>query len=327
MTVATGRPVRPLAELLAELTDREPLLATDSKSGTTLWRVRYRDKPHVFKELSWAGDWIARATGDTRCRPLLMWRAGLFDRLPECIDPAVVAVGHDRATGVTGLLLRDVGPYLVPPGDAPIPADQHLRFLDHMAGLHAACWDWPDPDELTPYEVRYTALSPATGERYEALGGVPALLRPAWASMVAAQPVAGRLAARLAADPTPLVDRLRTTPQSLVHGDWKAGNLGSLPDGRTVLLDWQWPGRAAPLTDLAWYLAINAARLPMSREDTVTAYRESLRGCGVDTAGWWDRQLGLTLLGAFVQLGWEKTGDELAWWANAALAGERELTG
>ena len=325
-TVATGRPVLRLVELLAALTDREPLVASDSKSGTTLQRVRLGGVPHVLKLLSWSTDWIARATGDTRCRPLLVWRSGLLDRLPDCLDHAVVAVGHDAATGVTGLLLRDVGAHLVPAGDAPLPAAQHLRFLDHMARLHAALWDWPDPEELTPYEVRYTALSPATGEREGAGGGVPAVLGPAWAAMVAAQPVAGRLAARLAADPAPLVAALRTTPQCLVHGDWKAGNLGTRPDGRTVLLDWQWPGRAAPLTELAWYLAVNAARLPLSKEDTVAAYREALERCGVDTAGWWDRQLRLALLGGFVQLGWDKTGDELAWWAAAALAGERELS-
>ena len=143
--------------------------------------------------------------------------------------------------------------------------------------------------------------------------------------MVAAAPAAGRLATALAADPAPLVAALRSTPQCFVHGDWKAGNLGTLADGRTVLLDWQWPGRAAPLTDLCWYLAVNAARLPLSRADTIAAYREALERSGVDTGGWWDRQLRLCLLGAFVQLGWDKSGAELAWWAEAALAGRREL--
>ena len=56
----------------------------------------------------------------------------------------------------------------------------------------------------------------------------------------------------------------------------------------------------------------------------MAAYRAALERSGVDTAGWWERQLRLALLGGFVQLGWDKTGDELAWWADAALAGERD---
>ena len=35
-------------------------------------------------------------------------------------------------------------------------------------------------------------------------------------------------------------------PQTFVHGDWKMGNLGRRPDGRTILLDWAFPGRAPP---------------------------------------------------------------------------------
>jgi hypothetical protein len=328
MTGVLDRAVPTVAELLAGVDRREPLSTADSKSGTALERVWIGGEPHVLKHLSWAGDWIARATEDRECRPLRVWRSGLLDRLPDCLDPAVVAVGHDPDTGATALLMRDVAAHLVPPGDAPLPVPQHLRFCAHMARLHATLWEWPDPPgpgELTPYRVRFSALSPATGARERAGGGVPAVLEPAWAAMVAAVPTAGRLALALAADPAPLVTALRGTPQSFVHGDWKAGNLGTLPDGRTVLLDWQWPGRAAPLTDLCWYLAVNAARLPVSREETVAAYRAALERCGVDTTGWWDRQLRLALLGAFVQLGWDKSGDELAWWAEAALAGGREL--
>lgn len=46
------------------------------------------------------------------------------------------------------------------------------------------------------------------------------------------------------------------TPATLVHGDWKAGNLGEHPDGRTILLDWGWPGRATPLALLGGFLQL-----------------------------------------------------------------------
>ena len=63
-------------------------------------------------------------------------------------------------------------------------------------------------------------------------------------------------------DPDALSDALRSHPATFVAGDWKLGNLGRRPDGRTVLLDWAYPGEAPPCWDLTWYLALNRARLP-----------------------------------------------------------------
>ncbi len=112
-------------------------------------------------------------------------------------------------------------------------------------------------------------------------------------------------------------------------GDWKFGNLGSWPDGRTVLLDWAWPGQAGPCVDLAWYLAVNCDRLPESKEDTIEVYRSALAARAIATAPWWERALELALLGAFVQLGWSKAGDqaELTWWLDRVLATARSLPG
>ena len=60
---------------------------------------------------------------------------------------------------------------------------------------------------------------------------------------------------------------LEATPQTFVHSNWKLDNLGTDDAGRTVLLDWEQPGRGAALSDLAWYLAINCRRLPQQKED------------------------------------------------------------
>ena len=61
-----------------------------------------------------------------------------------------------------------------------------------------------------------------------------------------------------------------------------------------------------------------ANRLPEPKEDAIEAFRSSLEARGVSTAGWWQRQLELALVGAFVQLGWSKTHDpvELGWWTS-----------
>ncbi|MGH9242904.1 MAG: hypothetical protein ACRD29_01000 [Acidimicrobiales bacterium] len=80
--------------------------------------------------------------------------------------------------------------------------------------------------------------------------------------------------------------------------------------------------------ELGWYLALNAARLPHSKEDAIDAYRHSLDRHGVATAGWWDLQLDLCLLGAVVLFGWEKalgTKAELGWWLDRARDGAARL--
>jgi hypothetical protein len=116
-----------------------------------------------------------------------------------------------------------------------------------------------------------------------------------------------------------------------VHGNWKFDNLGSHPDGRTILLDWgENTGRAPGLFDLAWYLAINCRRLPESKEDAIEHYRAALSALGIATADWWDRQVSLALIGAFLQLGWEKAlgpyDDELRWWDESIQRGATALS-
>jgi thiamine kinase-like enzyme len=150
---------------------------------------------------------------------------------------------------------------------------------------------------------------------------VPTLFPGGWAALRDLDPTAAEFGLALSADPTPLARAMADGPHTLVHGDWKFGNLGTLHDGRTVLLDWAWPGEASPCVDLAWYLGVNCDRLPESKEDTIDAYRTALERRGITTAPWWDRHLELALLGNFLQLAWSKTGNptELAWWTDRVL--------
>jgi hypothetical protein len=78
--------------------------------------------------------------------------------------------------------------------------------------------------------------------------------------------------------------------------------------------------------ELGWYLALNRSRLPAghTKERVIDDLEAALTGAGVETAAWWDRQVGLCLLGTLVQFGWEKAlgdDDELGWWCDAARAG------
>src|SRR5439155_18151375 len=145
------------------------------------------------------------------------------------------------------------------------------------------------------------------------------MLVEGWAAFAREAPKAAEVVLPLLYDPWPLVDALAATPATFVHGDWKLGNLGSRPDGRTILLDFAVPGQGPACSDLAWYLAVNCDRLPHAKEDAIAAYRAALERRGVDTAGWWEAQLGLSLIGATVHMAWCKTGPELAWWQDRVV--------
>src|SRR5580692_2096574 len=320
-----------VTELIAGATSRTSLTEGAGKSGARLERVVIGGQPYVLKHLDLAQDWTMRASGCLRGAPLLAWEQGLLARLPDCFNQPIVGVcrvgGEGRApAGGCAVLMRDVSPWLVPVSDEPISLDQHLRFLRHMAALHAAFWACGGECEVVPVMHRYLELSPWLADAEAAAGFthlVPRLVGEGWPRLAEIAPAAAAVAIPLARDPGPLVAALAGTPQTFVHGNWKLDNLGTDDAERTVLLDWEQPGRGAPLSDLAWYLAINCRRLPQSKEASITAYREALQACGIDTEPWWDRQLALCLLGALVQFGWEKAfggyDEELAWWETKSV--------
>jgi Phosphotransferase enzyme family len=313
-----------LAELLGAATAREPLDDAPGKSGARLERLIIGGEPYVLKHMDLAADWTMRTTGCLRGAPLEVWERGLLSRLPGCFNQPIVAAGAEP--GGCALLMRDVGRWLVPVSDEPIPLGQHLRFLDHMAALHAAFWGCGAEVDVVPAMHRYLELSPWMAEAEAATGSphlVPRLVGQGWPLLAEVAPAAAAVVLPLAHDPGPLVEALDATPQTFVHSNFKLDNLGTDDAGRTVILDWEQPGLGAPLSDLAWYLAINCRRLPQGKEDAIEAYRGALERLGVGTEPWWNRQLALCLLGALVQFGWEKAlggyDEELRWWENQAV--------
>jgi hypothetical protein len=322
-------------ELLAGASERGPWdKNADSLSGSAFEYAVIDGERYVVKHIGHDIDWLMRALGDgvDGAPPwaMVMWRTGLLDALPACIDHATVGMAWDPATARLAVLMRDESSAFLPAGTGRIPLDQHHRLLDHMARMHARFWDFDDRYGLLGMAARYSVLIPAMSAREAAAGHddpVPRAVPGGWQALRDAAPDAYEVALALATDPVPLVDALAGTPHTLIHGDWKAGNLGSHPDGRTVLVDWGWPGRAGPCVDLAWYLAVNCDRLPESKEDTAASLRGRLESHGIRTTGWWNRQLDLALVGGFLQLGWSKTGDpaELGWWTDRIVPVARDL--
>lgn len=314
-----------LEELLAGATLREPMgKPGDSLSGSRFERVVIDGERYVLKHLHVDDDWIMRVTGDLCCVPVRVWASGLLEPVRHIIDDAVVgcATGLGRNGWGAAVLMRDVGPWLVPEGGNLVEWGRQRRFLEHMAEMHATYWGFVDRVGLLPMGNRYGVLTPLTTRSERSLRAeidpVPAAIADGWSRFALEAPRAAPIVLPLLADPWPLAGALERLPQTLVHSDWKLGNLGTHPDGRTILIDWAWPGRAPCCVDLSWYLGVNCDRLPVAKEEAIEVYREALEGRGVRTSPWWEAALSLALLGTLVQLGWSKSGEELAWWDERA---------
>jgi hypothetical protein len=333
-TTAHRRVARSLTDLLGREVGGELLTGGDGKTGARLERVTVDGRRYVLKYLHLEDDWVMRATGDLEVRAVTVWRDGWLDRLPPAIDHAVVGAARDDRPDRQGavLVMHDVDEHLVPEGDHELPLERHHAFIRHMAGMHVAFWGHPPTGGLLPLSTRLVFFGPRLGSTERARGGtdpVPTQLVPeGWSRLADRAPRASAVLSTLLEDPTPLLAGLTATPQTFVHGDWKAGNLGARPDGRTILLDWAIPGIAPGAIDLAWYVCLNRARLPETKEAAFEVYREALERHGIDTSQWWDQQLTLCLLAIMLMFGWEKAlgdGDELSWWEDRVLAGDRWL--
>lgn len=131
-TAATAR------ELIAQAAAREFVRPQDARAGAVFERITVRSQSYFVKRLSAASDWVMRVTGDHVHRPYLVWRSGIMAQAPACIDHTVVAMDVTGGPGddaVLTIVMRDVGGFLIPAGDAVVPAAQHARLIAHMAAL------------------------------------------------------------------------------------------------------------------------------------------------------------------------------------------------
>jgi len=317
---AVGRPV---SELLTRASTRQRIYPGDARGGSVFERVSIGRRSYFLKRCSRSGDWIMRVSGDRVHRPYVAWRAGVMDQVPACIDHTVVAMevsGEGEAAELL-MLMDDVAPYVIAEGDAVIEAGVHQGFIEHMAQLAASFWGWTDPDGLlTSMPERVRMFAPDTIAPEVRSGDVPPALAAAdagWRRLPDRSPLLASAARTTHDNPALLTGPLGETPVTFVHGDWKMGNLGAHPDGRTILLDWSLPGVGPACWDLCWYLALNRARLPEPKEAVIERYRRALEHAGITTGRWFQAQLDLCLVGVMACFAWEKAlgeEDELRWW-------------
>ncbi|MFP5326590.1 MAG: phosphotransferase family protein, partial [Acidimicrobiia bacterium] len=329
MVTAALHDVSPSVDaLLNGASHREPFRNPDGRSSSQFERVWIDRAPHIVKYVHPDLDFTMRVSGDLSCRTVRAWASGLLDAASNVVDHTIVgaALGHGRNGWGAAILMRDASADLLPGDGSVIPVEQHARFLDHLAALCAATWGWRDEGiGLLPYAARWAWFGHAALEGERALGWperVPRVAFDGWERFAARAPRdLAEVVEALRHDAAPLASAVRTTPSCLLHGDVKASNAGIARDGRTVLIDWAYVGEGPACHELAWHLALDRARLPVSKEATIESFRAALERRGIVTAPWWPAQLELCLLGALVQFGWEKAlgdDDELGWWCDAA---------
>lgn len=312
------------ARLTDQIVARSPL-GSKGASGNTLERVTLDDgRKLVFKRVSPEWDWISRATND-RGRALWMWTSGLFERFPPAIDHVTVGVEGDGSAW--SVFMRDVSDALVP-DDRRLDRASVQRVLAAMADLHLTFWGESFP-ELCGLEDRYLLLSPQTARR-EQDNWVGQTISRCWEtfSELVPQDVASAILT-IADRPALLAEQLRRCEQTLIHGDLRLGNLG-LTDDRVVVIDWgERTGTAPPTVELAWFLAFDARRIDVSRDDVIADFRALYGDRFEETA------LQLALIGGMVQAGCHFVLDlvlvggdderasatsELAWWTTKVAA-------
>jgi hypothetical protein len=276
-------------------------------SGADLIRLRTADgRGLVAKRLSDGGDWLGRATSRLNdagprltprsggVRSADLWRAGVFDRITGFDTAIERAVELD---GVWWLVMRDVAHALL--GDERrLTRQESRRILAAAAAMHAEFLG-EAPASLATLEARLGASSPALAEA-ERTGHdlVPKQLPAAWDAFeqAFARDVAGPIRA-LAANPAPLVGRMRRSAWTLLHGDLRDDNLGL--EGDTIyLLDWDLASCGPPAVDFAWYLMHDAWRIDASHDEVVADFLEA-EGEAVDAD-----DLALGLVAGLVMYGW-----------------------
>lgn len=114
------------------------------------------------------------------------------------------------------------------------------------------------------------------------------------------------------------------------------------PEPRTIIIDWQDATFGSPLLDIAYFLAINCSRLPVSKEEAIQMYRDSLASFGYSyQPAAWARDLEVGLLaGGGMRLVWQKAlgtqsddpvvrareMEEVRWWCEQIIRGSRWLS-
>ncbi|GEM_PF-587399 len=265
--------------------------------------------PLIFKRLKPDESWLMRASGDTRCREVQLWRHGLLADAPPALCVPVLVAAYDEETNTGALLLADVRRWLGRLEDcyAPVAPQQQAQYLDHLARLHARYWEDTRLKDarfaLASVEQALLMLAPAAIEAQLAAGDTHPYLpvsRAGWeAFFTYGPPDALARVQRVFTTPAAYLASAAEAPVTLLHGDAWPANMGLLPGargprgrragGRTILIDWALATAGPASFDPFWLLF---AWKQVDTRLALLAYRQRLarhlarRGISLGAAEW-----------------------------------------
>ena len=313
------------SELLNDVVERVDLSGHAGKSGAGLQRVRLADgRAYVVKRVTAASDLTLALTGGGVGREYLLWRSGVFDRLPPGVGHALVDAWVEDDTTV--IVMRDLGAAVVTWADR-LSRRRADWVMERIGALHRQFLGDP-PEGLAPLDLGLSIFSPRRIRGLAASGNeLMELALRGWEIFDRLVPadVAGPVLALLD-DVSPLATALEQGPLTLTHGDLATVNMAFEGD-ELVLIDWAVPTAAPGSLDVARFIVGCSSVVEASREDLLAAY-ERAAGPAYD-----ERSMRLSLLSGLVWLGWNKALDvaenpdpairereqaDLDWWVHEA---------
>ncbi|MDQ2741764.1 MAG: phosphotransferase [Chloroflexota bacterium] len=284
-------------------------------SGATLERILVElqtgDAVKLVVKRVWpARDWTAYRTRDTQGREALLLGEPALREVWDCFPCPyfAFALGADQA----GLLMGDLGEYIMAEAGGPLSTAQEDAFLRVLATMHARFWDSEalDLPWLATPEDRFGILGPAAAdEEFRRSTDPPPIfheVRRGWEIALArVTPPVRELLLRPADH---LAGWFVALPRTLLHGDAKIGNCAFLPSGRVTAFDWAGVGWGPATFDIGYYLAVNGSRLARPREQVLERYRRLLQeslGRAIGEPQWEQLEAAAVLAGAMTLL-WSK---------------------
>jgi thiamine kinase-like enzyme len=314
------------SELLQRAVRRVVMAGHEGKSGAGLEKVWLADgRALVVKRITPESDLTLALTGGDVSREVLLWQAGVFERLPDGITHALLDAWVEE-DGTSVIVMRDLGPAMLTWQDRLSVAATH-RVVDRVASLHREFLDEP-PADLAPLAQALGLFAPQRIAPYADAGNeLCVAARRGWDIFFHTAPydVAGPVRVLLD-DPERLAAAMAEGPLTLCHGDLATVNMAFVPD-RLVLLDWAMPTVAPGALDIARFVAGCSSVVEPSREEVLAAYARAA-GPAYD-----ERSMRLALLAGLVWLGWNKALDaaehpdpairereaqDLDWWVHEA---------
>src|SRR4051794_5768341 len=146
-------------ELVRDAVERVALSGHEGKSGAGLERVRLADgRVLIVKRVEPGADFTIEATGGLPGREILLWRAGVLDRLPPGVEHALVDAWVEGDSTV--LVMRDLGDAVLT-WDDRLDADRVRWVMERTAALHRAFLG-EAPADVVPLQQTLALFAPST---------------------------------------------------------------------------------------------------------------------------------------------------------------------